>query len=138
MRRLFWMFLVAYVLMPGTPAGGQVFDLDLSGVSVAQGERVIGFHVRLQAAKFFSIREFPIGWGLSIDNDASWRTELDALVGVGAAALDADFLDGLISVEKQEFDDLKFAVDVSIWVTKDFDSDREIVLHTPDIVLRAR
>jgi hypothetical protein len=108
--------------------GAELLKLSIPAVALDPGERVVGFQIQLKGAAVRRITNVPVGWSLSIDNDASWNTNLKATVQVGAAALGADFLRDFVTVEKNEFGDLTFDANVVVAVTKDFVRERKIVL----------
>lgn len=119
-------------------AAGQLIDVSLPRVDTTPGERVVGFEVVLKAARIHSLREVPYGWYLTIDNPASLSTRVGGAIHVGAAAVDLNFLDRLIVIEKREDDLLKFSIEMKIYVTVDFVVTRQITLQTEDISLVAR
>ncbi len=94
------------------------------------GLSVFKFH--LQAARVVGLNDVPIGWSVSIDNDPSWNTSLEAIVKVGAAALDASFFHRFLKVEKAEPPLVPFELAGSIYVTRDFSDTREIKLELKD------
>jgi hypothetical protein len=51
----------------------------------------VGFRIDLKAAVIRGLDHIPLGWSISIDNDASWSTTIKATVEVGAAVLDPTY-----------------------------------------------
>lgn len=93
------------------------------------------FHV--SAGAFEDVGALPVGWHLTIDNDASWQTSLEATVDVGAAALNASSLNQMrFGVLKNEFGDLKFRVSGTVIVTTDFVDERRIELTALNFALK--
>jgi hypothetical protein len=141
MRRgtLVWLIVALSWSGLSTTASAQIFDVSVSGIGIAPGERVAAFEVSLQAAKVYSVREFPEAWGISVDNPGNWYSSIKGGCEVGAAALDAGFFDRLLVVKKQHGpDDPNFDIEMRLYVTRDFDETRTIVLHAPDIKLLPR
>lgn len=68
---------------------------------------------------------------MDIDNDPSWDTKVTGSLMVGAAALSPAELRKLkFFIEKDEFEDLKFQVEGTVGVTKDFVKTRNIQLNS--------
>lgn len=141
MRRASVVWLIVVLSWSGlsTTASAQIFDVSVSSIGIAPGERVAAFEVNRQAAKVHSMREFPGAWGISVDNPGNWYSSIKGGCEVGAAALDSGFFDRLLVVQKQHgANDLNFDIEMRLYVTRDFDETRTIVLHEPDIKLVPR
>jgi hypothetical protein len=130
--RLFPCLILTVLLMPGMLHAQQTFTVSVPKLNLQPGERVVGFKFRLQAARVARLNDAPIGWSVSIDNDPSWNTSLEATVKVGAAALDASFFHRFLRVEKAEPPLVPFELTGSIYVTRDFSDTREIKLGRED------
>jgi hypothetical protein len=138
MRRWFSIALALLLLLSAQPTAAQVYDLSFPRLKVAEGERVSGFDVRIKAARVLTLREIPNGWGFWVDNGENWQTKVTGRVYVGAAAFEPGFLNRLIRIEMGNFNDFKFSAEATIFVTKDFDEGRKIVVRGRDIVLTKR
>jgi hypothetical protein len=99
-------------------------------------ERVVGFEVLIKSGRVTSIPNTPIGWYLTIDNDASWNTSVKANVSVGAASLDARFFRKFVVVEKNESLGSPFSIQCDVIVTKDFQAQRHIQIGIGELVLK--
>jgi hypothetical protein len=130
--RLFPWLMLTILLMPGVLQAQHTFAVSVPELNFQPGERVVGFKFHLQAARVVGLNDVPIGWSVSIDNDPSWNTSLEATVKVGAAALDASFFHRFLRVEKAEPPLVPFELTGSIYVTRDFSDTREIKLRRKD------
>src|SRR5207253_2808405 len=120
-------------------AFAQIFDVSVVGIGVSSGERVAAFEINLVSAKIYSVREFPEAWGISVDNPGNWYSSIAGGCEVGAAALDVGFFDNLLVIKKQHGpNDPNFDIEMRLYVTRDFDETRTIILRVPDIKLVPR
>ena len=133
------LFVLLVCCLPARYAGSeenQVLMLSIPRLSLEPGERVSRFEMRLKAAAIHGITPIPVGWTISIDNDASWNTSIAGSIQVGAAALDAAFFRNFLTVRKNEFGDVTFSVSGEISVTRDFVNERSISLVNEDFEAR--
>ena len=93
------------------------------------GERIVQIDIHADSSSFEAVSPLPVGWSITIDNDPSWRTQLIGSCSVGAAAIDSEKLSKMhFRMVISEFGGLKFALNASATVTKDFEHTREIKL----------
>jgi hypothetical protein len=111
-----------------SPSEPDLLIVSIPHIDAQPGERVVGFHLILSAGAVRRLDHIPVGWSISIDNDASWKTSITATVEVGAAALDPSFFQHFLTVQKNEFGDVKFALGGEVSLTKDFATERKITL----------
>ena len=107
-----------------------VRHLDLS-----RGERVVSFQIALSGAVMQDVVNLPVGWNLTIDNNASWQTNLNGQSIVGAAALNANEIEKLRLTVKKDASISKFTVSGVVSATKDWEKFREIPLKADDFVV---
>jgi hypothetical protein len=107
----------------------------LPGLQLAAGERIVGFHLDVTSGRIAQLPAVPIGWNISVENDPSWNTKLDASVIVAAAALDATFFKNFVLVEKHEGALNTFRLSGKIAVSRDFSSTRTIPVAMKDFTL---
>jgi len=101
----------------------------IQNVQLRSGERIVGLELHIVAGAFDSFDSLPVGWYITIDNDASWQTSVEANARVGAAALDMGSLRKIrVGILENEFNDLKFQVSGTVIVTTDFVNERRIEL----------
>jgi hypothetical protein len=101
-------------------------------------ERVTSIQISLASGAFQSVSNLPVGWYFTIDNDASWQTNMKASIMVGAAAMKSEDLKKIeFVVKKHEFGDLKFRVSGTIVTTLDFSTERKIELKMNDFLVAA-
>ena len=131
--------LTALLLPRGVqPSRKQLALVSLPDLRVAAGERVVSFHFELTSARIAQIPDVPIGWNISVDNDPSWNTKIDASTIVAAAAVDVEFFKGFVVVEKEQNIRNPFEVKGKIAVSKDFSNVRTIQVGTKDFAITAR
>jgi len=63
------------------------------------GERVVAFRVLTIGAGIVAVPHIPMGWSISIDNDASWATNVSGSIQVGAAAVEPEALRNFLIIE---------------------------------------
>jgi hypothetical protein len=78
----------------------------------------------------------PIGWHVTIDNDASWSTSIKGTVEVGAAAVDSSFFKDFLVVEKNVRLGIPFEIKGEVDVTEDFEAWRRITIRMKDLVIK--
>ena len=116
----------------------ELWSVSIRPQPVLQNERVVGFEMKIRAGGIVSIPSLPMGWNISVDNDASWNTKIVGAVTVGAAALNVSFFSDFIVVRQHEFRGTKFDADMVIVVTEDFETNRRIRFGLKDLILRKR
>lgn len=108
----------------------EALSLSISGLEALDDEMIVSFSISVTAGAFQSIENIPIGWYLSIDNDASWQTKIKANTIVGAASISTkDFKRIKLIIIKNEFMDLKFALSGVVSLTKDYEKERQVPLR---------
>jgi hypothetical protein len=116
---------------------GRLRTFSVGNLSLQKNERIVGLEVDVAAGAFDSITKLPVGWTVTIDNDASWQTKVQASVQVGAASLSPESLQKvLLIVRENEFGDLKFNISGIVIVTTDFKTERRIPLRQSDFLVR--
>jgi len=78
----------------------------------------------------------PIGWKITVDNDASWNTVVSGSVEVGAAALDPGFFYRFMVVNPEEYTGggTALGLDGQVVLTSDFIAERTIRLSNKEFV----
>jgi hypothetical protein len=144
LSRLSWAVWVLCLLVPlmtaSTVAMSQtrIQSLSFAEIPLRAGERIVGFQLSLTAARVHSLREIPLGWQISVDNDASWNTEIRGAATVGAAALDAAFFNKLCFIETADASIPAFSAEATFIVTADFQAQRDIVVGTDNVIVAPR
>ena len=119
-------------------AAGQTaeYTVSIPSPQISTGELVVSFEIDVTAGAFQSVSNMPVGWYLVVDNDASWRTKIEANTTVGAASLKPEDPRKLrFVVRKNEFRDLKFELAGAVSVTKDYQKERRLQLKMSDFAL---
>ena len=124
------------MVLPLKANGSEIFSLSINP-SIIGHERVLAFQVDIKSGGINSIKHVPIGWGLNIDNSASWNTNLSGNIEVGSAALDAEFFNKFLSIEKGPNKKEELIVHITIKTTTNgnFDKEKNIVLTKKDFIL---
>jgi hypothetical protein len=113
-------------------------SVSLPSLHLAPGERVAGFRFEVTSGRIAQVADLPIGWDVSVNNDPSWNTKLDASVIVGAAGLDSDYFKNFLTIEKEKNAELPFEIKGEVSVTKDFAHERSIPVRTEDFTIEQR
>ena len=106
-------------------------------IPLRSGERIVGFEFHIVAGAFQKLDSLPVGWYLTIDNDASWQPSVEANAQVGAASLSQSSLQKLrVGILENEFGDLKLHLSGTVIVTADFVNERRIDLTTENFTMK--
>ncbi|MGC1106806.1 MAG: hypothetical protein WA876_09730, partial [Candidatus Acidiferrales bacterium] len=119
----------------GAPPAAKKVSLSIAGLSIASGERVVGFEFHIRSGRITQVRDAPIGWNISVDNDPSWNTRVNGSAIVAAAALDASFFRNFLVVAKKESLGNSFEIHGDIVVTRDFVKERRIPVTMRELTL---
>ena len=120
------------------PSGTQLVSVSLPTLHVAAEERVVGFHFEVTSGRIAQIPDMPIGWNISVDNDPSWNTKIDASVIVAAAALDASFFKNFVVIEKDDSSESPFEIKGEFLVSSDFSNVRKIQVEMRDFTVKVK
>lgn len=99
-------------------------------------ERVVGFEIHVASGRIASFPDIPVGWNMTINNDASWDAEVRASSTVGAAALAPSCFHEFLIVERDESLKRPFKIWGDIVVTEDFAVERHVTVETKDFSLK--
>lgn len=114
---------------------GKRISVSLPRLSMAYGERAVGFELYVQSGRVAQVPDVPIGWNITVENDPSWNTKISGSVRIAAAALDASFFRNFLIVEKNESLGNRFEIHGKIVVTRDFVKERRMDVSMRDVVL---
>jgi hypothetical protein len=130
-RFIYNVVLLLITLSVGSAAQGQEERIVLQNIHLQVGERVEGIELSIKTGSFVGFEPLPMGWYLIIDNDPSQQTSIKGDARVGTAALElTDLLKLRILARKVEFGNLKFSISGTLIVTKTFENERRIALHS--------
>jgi hypothetical protein len=106
---------------------------------LANNERIIGLEIHVRSGRIARLPNIPMGWNISVDNDASWNTIVKGSIVVGAAAMYADFLRDFIVVvvDRDSSSDAPFNMHGEVIVTSDFIKERRIKLSMKDFATKS-
>jgi hypothetical protein len=114
----------------------QTIFVSIPALHATSKERVVGFEIHITSGRIAALPNVPIGWNVSIDNNASWNTLIKASSTVGAAAVDPGFFREFLVVEKNESLGVPFDMGGEVVVTEDFATARRIKIGIKDFALR--
>lgn len=124
-------------LAAGSEAGsGRTVSISIPSLHLTSKERIVGFEIHIKSGRIAQLLNVPIGWDVSVDNDASWNTVIKGSSTVGAAALDPTFFRNFLVVEKNESLGIPFDVEGEVVVTQDFTTERRIKVGIKDLALK--
>jgi hypothetical protein len=131
---------VTGLLMPGgaAPTDTRVVSVSLPALQIGAEERVVGFHFQVTSGRIAQIADVPIGWNISVDNDPSWNTKIDASIIVAAAAVDASFFNDFAVLEKDGSSETPFEIKGEVIVSGDFSKFRRIQVKMKDFTIKQR
>jgi hypothetical protein len=120
------------------PPHRQFVLVSLPALPIGAGERVVGFDFEVTSGRIAKITDMPIGWNISVGNDASWNTKLHASVLVAAAALDGSYFKDFGVIENEGNAESPFENKGKIVVSTDFSKVREIQVGMKDFAIREK
>ncbi len=123
------------LLRASEAARRQTLLVSIPALHATSAERVVGFEIHITSGRIAALPNVPIGWNVSIDNDASWNTVIKASSTVGAAAVDSGFFREFLVVEKNESLGVPFDMGGEVVVTEDFATARRIKLRIKDFAM---
>ncbi|MDE1145360.1 MAG: hypothetical protein PW843_01920 [Azospirillaceae bacterium] len=95
--------VASLTLFCGTAArAGDHLTVSVGPLDVKPGERVIAFHIHIANGGIRSLPRLPMGWSITVDNDASWQTQIEGSIQVGAAALGPEDMKNFLVVEMSD------------------------------------
>jgi len=116
----------------------QTLSISIPNLQVSDKERVVGFAIHITSGRIAALPNIPIGWDISVDNNASWNTEIKASTTVGAAALAPAFFREFLVVEKNESLDVPFQISGEIVVTENFATERHSQIGMKDFSIKQK
>lgn len=136
-RLLKWVPAALVMLSGGVNLIGQSTLVSISELGIQKRERIVGFEVHVHSGRIAQLRNMPIGWKITVDNDPSWDTFVAGSVAVGAAALDPSFFYRFMVVNPEEHTGAKTALglDGQVIVTSDFIAEKTIRLSIKNFVI---
>ncbi|OGR05848.1 MAG: hypothetical protein A2511_08625 [Deltaproteobacteria bacterium RIFOXYD12_FULL_50_9] len=102
---------------------------------LAEKARITQFRISVTSGRIKFMQEIPAGWSVSIDNDPSWVSTIQANILVGAAALGLDKFNNLICIETIKLSGLEFKLEGEIASTLDFEKEKITKVTSGDFVL---
>jgi len=128
--------VVSVLLSWGSVVQGQTISLSIPSLHATSKDRVVGFEFHLKSGRIAQLPNVPIGWNVSVDNDASWNTVIKASSTVGAAAVDPSFFRNFLVVEKNESLGIPFDVEGEVVLTEDFTAEKRVKVGVKDLVMK--
>lgn len=138
-RVAFALVLVALATVPGygrAAAHRQAVSVSIPSLHATGKERVVGFEIHITSGRIIRLSDVPIGWDVSINNDASWNAVARGSSTVGAAAVAPTFFNDFMIVEKDESLGIPFDAQGEVVVTEDFTTERRIKIGIKEFVTK--
>jgi hypothetical protein len=137
MRLLACIVVVAGLLLSDQRVLAQQGEIDwLSAPTLnTGGDRIVAFDLKAADCSVRSLPDVPRGWFLSITNDASGAVEIRGNAQVGAAALSAGYFLRFVGLQRQSPETPISHLALEIVATKDFVTERHIVVSLGDMTL---
>lgn len=117
-------------------AYGQSISVSITSLNMKPKERVVGFDVCITSGRIARLSDFPIGWSISVDNDASWNAVAKGSATVGAAAIDINYFQKFMVIEKNESLGIPFDMKGEVIVTSDFAAERRIKFVLKNLTIK--
>lgn len=138
--RVILLSVCVWVGLLGTASCGDkpdVYDISIPNLKASPDETIVSLEISVRAGSVQSISNIPIGWQVTLDNDANWVSRIKARSTLGAASLAPDEVHRLvINVRRNEFANFKFDISGSASLAKTFDN-RKLALTMEDFALKA-
>jgi len=128
--------VVLTLLSWSNAAQGQTMSLSIPALHATSKDRVVGFKFHVKSGRIAQLPNVPIGWNVSVDNDASWNSVIKASSTVGAAAVDPSFLRGFLVVEKNEALGIPFDIEGELVLTEDFKTEKRVKVGVKDLAMK--
>ncbi len=138
-RALGLVFLVSLglsLLHASHEAQRQTLCVSIPNLQLSNKVRVVGFQIHIASGRIAALPNIPVGWNVSVDNNPSWTTEIEASSKVGAAAVDPGFFREFLFIEKDESLDVPFQISGEIVVTEDFATETRIQIGMKDFSIK--
>ena len=133
---VFWVSLGPLLLHARHEARRQTLSVSIPNLQVSDKERVVGFEIHIASGRIAALPSIPIGWNVSVDNNPSWTTEIEASSRVGAAAVPPGYFREFLFIEKDESLNVPFQISGEIVVTDDFATERRIQIGMKDFSIK--
>ncbi len=98
--------------------------------------RITQFKISLTSGRIKFMKDIPPGWSVSINNDPSWVSTIQANILVGAAALRPDKFNNLVCIETIKLSDLEFKLEGKIASTYDFEKEKITKITNRDFIMK--
>jgi hypothetical protein len=116
-------------------SSSETYSLSIKDTIIKNGERIIGFELKIDSGNVSSFTRVPIGWSIYIDNDPSSHSKVKGDIAVGACAVDKDFFKDFIVIEKGPDKNEPLKVEMEIITTTDFEKEKSYFLKANNLIL---
>lgn len=115
------------------PKPSPYLRVSIPRLALKKGERVVGFDIHFTSGRIAAMPKVPMGWTISVSNDASWLTSIEGRIIVGAAAVGPSFFRGFILIEIDRSLEIPFDAKGEVVVSEDFVNERRLKVGLKDL-----
>ncbi len=113
-----------------------VYSISIPNLKADPDSSITALDIQVNAGTVQAIQNIPIGWNLTVEDDASWRSRIRGNSTIGAASLAPDELQRVaFIVRRNETDNFKFDVTGTFTISKSFEATKTIQATMRDFTL---
>lgn len=98
--------------------------------------RITQFKISITSGRIKFVNDIPPGWYVSITNDPSWISTIQANILVGAAAINPDKFNDLVCIETIKLSGLEFKLEGEVASTHDFEKEVITKIAHSDFIMK--
>jgi hypothetical protein len=99
--------------------------VDIAHPSIKQDQRIVGFKISLNGAKFDSIDPLPPGWSITIKNESNGIASMEGEIDVGIAAVYVKDFVRTVSLRKYLANEKDFAIAAELVLLGGYDESKD-------------
>jgi hypothetical protein len=126
------------LLLTGLSCGDipDVYSISIPNLKIEADSSIVSMDLHINAGTVQAIQNIPIGWNITVDDDASWRCKIKGNSTVGAASLQPDELKRLaFIVRRNESGNFKFDISGTLSTSRSFENAKQIEVKMQDFLL---
>ncbi len=126
------------LLLAGLSCGDKpdVYAISIPKLKADPQGSITGLEIRINAGTVQGVQNIPIGWNMSIEDDANWISKVRGNSTIGAASLSPDELKRIVFlVRRNERENFNFDVSGTFTVSKNSERPQKIQATMQDFSL---